>query len=182
VLQGTKKVLHLHDLARHSNGPLKGYGHCKGSRPDTYAFQALVAEVEVERETGQVRVQQLYFTVDATKIINPVIYQGQIDGAVTQGLGFSLIEKLAVEDGRVTTLSLGDYKIPNICDVPPLTTSRVQAQEGPGPFGAKAVAESGIGIVAPAIANAIYDATRVRTKELPITAEKVLEGLVKSES
>lgn len=182
VLQGTKKVLHLHDLARHSNGPLKGYGHCKGSRPDTYAFQALVAEVEVERETGQVKVRQLYFAVDATKIINPVIYQGQIDGAVTQGLGFSLIEKLAVEDGRVTTLSLGDYKIPNIQDVPPLTTSRVQALEGPGPFGAKAVAESGIGIVAPAIANAIYNATGLRTKELPITAEKVLEGLVKGES
>lgn len=181
-LGGTKKVLQLLDLARLSNGPLKGYGHCKGARPDTYAFQALVAEVEVERETGQVRVQQLYFVVDATKVINPIIYQGQIDGAVTQGLGFSLIEKLAVEDGRVMTLSLGDYKIPTICDVPPLITSRVQAQEGPGPFGAKAVAESGIGIVAPAIANAIYDATGVRIKEMPITAEKVLKGLVKAES
>lgn len=182
VLKGTKKYLHLSDLARLSNRSLKGYGHCKGARPNTYTFQALVAQVEVERETGQVKVRQLYFAVDATKVINPIIYQGQIDGAVTQGLGFSLIEQLAIEDGRVTTLSLGDYKIPTICDVPPLTTSRVQAQEGPGPFGAKAVAESGISIVAPAIANAIYDATGVRIREMPITAEKVLEGLVKARS
>jgi CO/xanthine dehydrogenase Mo-binding subunit len=112
-----------------------------------------------------------------TKVINPLIHQGQIDGAVMQGIGHSLIENLASEEGRVLTLSLGDYKIPTIRDIPHLVTSLVQADEGPGPFGAKAVAEAAIGIVAPAIANAVYKATGVRIKDLPITSEKVLKGL-----
>lgn len=178
-LRGSKnRHLDLKDLARlSSDGPLKVVGHCKAGRPEVYAFQALVAEVEVDRETGQVKVQKLYFVNDATKVINPIIYQGQIEGGVIQGLGFSLMEHLSVEDGRITTLSLGDYKIPTILDAPSLNTSRVKALEGPGPFDAKAIAEAGISIVAPAIANAVYDATGVRIKELPIMPEKVLNGL-----
>jgi CO/xanthine dehydrogenase Mo-binding subunit len=77
----------------------------------------------------------------------------------------------------VTTASLGDYKIPNIADKVPLTTSLVRAKVGPGPFGAKSVAEAGISIIAPAVANAVYNATGVRITELPVTAEKVLSGL-----
>ena len=97
--------------------------------------------------------------------------------AAIQGLGFSLMENLVVEEGKVLTLNLGDYKIPTIRDVPPLATSRVKAEEGPGPFGAKSVAEAAIGIIAPAIANAVYDAVGVRIKESPITAEKILFSL-----
>jgi len=180
-LQGTKKSLSLGEIARLSrNGALSALGHYKGERPEVYAFQAMVAEVEVDRETGQVRLTHLYYVVDATRIINPINYYGQIQGGVTQGFGFSLIENLATEDGRVTTLSLGDYKIPNISDIPALTISTVKAHEGPGPFGTKAVAESGIGVVTPAIVNAIYDATGVRIRELPITAEKILAGLQKN--
>ena len=71
-------------------------------------------------------------------VINPIIHQGQIDGAVIQGVRHSLMEYLVVEDGRVMTLSLGDYKIPTVRDVPPLTTSLVKAEEGPGgPLGPK---------------------------------------------
>ncbi len=173
-----KRSLDLLSIARlTAKSPLRGFGHCKGSRPEVYVFQAMIADVEVDVETGQIRVRQLYFTMDSSRIINPLIHQGQIEGAIIQGTGQSLMEHLVVEDGRVLTLSHGDYKIPTIWDVPPLSTSRVQVYEGPGPFSAKPVAESGIGIVAPAIANAVYNATGVRLMELPITSEKVFRGL-----
>ena len=178
-LQGKKKEsLGLGGLTKFFRSePIRGYGHCKGGRPDVYVFQALVADVEVERETGQIRVQRLYFALDSSKVVNPLIHQGQIDGAVVQGLGQSLMEDLVVEDGRVLPLSLGDYKIPNINDISPLFTSLVDGGEGPGPFQTKAVAEAGIGIVAPAIANAVYNATGARIMGLPITSQKVFEDL-----
>ncbi len=157
--------------------PLSGAGHCKAGRPDFRVFQAVVAEVEVHRETGQVKVTRFRHVVDATKIINPIIYTGQIEGGLTQGLGFALMEHLAVEEGRVTTRNFGDYKIPTTRDVPPLTISVVTAREGPGPFGAKSVAECGISVAAPAIANAVYQATGVRIMDLPITPERILKGL-----
>jgi len=169
-----RQFLNLEGLSRLSgNGPLRGFGHCKGGRPEIYVFQAMVAEVEVDRETGQVRVCRLYFTLDASKIINPLIHQGQIEGAIVQGTGQSLMEHLVAEEGRVLTLSHADYKIPTIMDVPALSTSQVVVREGPGPFGTKPVAESGIGIVAPAIANAVYNATGARIMELPLSSEKV---------
>jgi CO/xanthine dehydrogenase Mo-binding subunit len=179
LLNGRKsKSLGLKEMARMIEAPLKGYGHYHAEKkPSVYSFQAIAADVEVDAETGAVQVLKLYFTYDVTKVINPVIHQGQIDGAIVQGLGFSLMEEMAVDEGRVLTLSLGDYKLPNIKDVPPLLTSLVEATEGPGPFGVKAVAEAGISIVAPAIANAVYNATGVRITDLPVTAEKILAGL-----
>ena len=119
------------------------------------------------------QVEKLFYVIDATKIINPLIFDGHIHGGVIQGLGFSLTEHLLTEDGRITALSLGDYKLPTIRDVPPLSTAIVKANEGPGPFGAKAVGEAGISLIAPAIANAVADATGIRIKEAPITAEKI---------
>jgi CO/xanthine dehydrogenase Mo-binding subunit len=179
LLNGRKsKSLGLHDLARMVEAPLAGRGHYTAhKKPAVYSFQAIAADVEVDAETGAVRVVQLYFTYDVTRVINPVIHQGQIDGAIIQGVGFSTMEEMAVDEGRVLTLSLGDYKLPNIKDIPRLMTSLVEAKEGPGPFGVKAVAEAGISIVAPAITNAIYNATGVRIMELPVTAEKILAGL-----
>ncbi|NIO07287.1 MAG: molybdopterin-dependent oxidoreductase, partial [Deltaproteobacteria bacterium] len=115
--------------------------------------------------------------IDVTKIINPVTHQGQIDGGIVQGVGFSLMEGLEVNEGRITNLHLGDYKIPNVQDIPRLTTSHVLANAGPGPFGTKAVAECGISVIAPAIANAVYNATGVRMMDAPITPEKVVNGL-----
>lgn len=178
-MRGAKKEsLDLQALSHLStNGPLRGFGHFKGGRPEVYVFQAMVAEVEVDRETGQIRVRHLYFTLDSAEIINPLNHQGQIEGAIIQGTGQSLMEHLVVEDGRILTLSHGDYKIPTIFDVPHLSTSRVEVREGPGPFESKPVAESGIALVAPAIANAVYKATGVRIMDLPISAEKVYKKL-----
>jgi CO/xanthine dehydrogenase Mo-binding subunit len=178
-LAGSKRErLSLKQLARLAGEcSLCAVGHCKAGRPDVHVFQALVAEVEVNRETGKVKVRRFRHVVDTTRIINPIMFKGQIEGGLTQGLGFSLMEHLALEDGQVTTLSFGDYKIPTIRDVPPLTISVVKAREGPGPFGAKSVAECGIGVAAPAIANAIYQATGVRIVDLSITPEQIIKGL-----
>jgi len=175
--QDRRKKLTLKDLAKLSEGPIKGFGRYTGHKPDVYSFQAVVADVEVDRETGQVTVPRLYFVYDVGTIINPLNHQGQIEGGIVQGLGYALTEELKVDEGRVTTVTLGDYKIPNIADNVPLTTSLVQAKVGPGPFGAKSVAEAGVSIVAPAVANAVYNATGVRITELPVTAEKILDGL-----
>jgi len=174
-----KMRLELNGLAKIQKEPTRGFGHYNGHKPDVYSFQAVVADVEVSVETGEVRVQRLYFVYDAGRIINPVIHQGQIDGGVVQGLGYALSEELLLDDGRVTTASMGDYKIFTIQDVPSLTTSLVQAKVGPGPFGTKSVAEAGISIIAPAIVNAVYNATGVRIYEIPITSEKILRGLTK---
>ncbi len=174
---GKRKRLRLGELARLSPLPVKGFGEFKGHKPHVYSFQAIVVDLEVDKETGAVDLQRLYFVYDAGTIINPLNHQGQIDGGVVQGLGYALMEELRVEEGRVTTLTLGDYKLPNIADNVPLKTSLVRAKVGPGPFGAKSVAEAGVSIVAPAVANAVYNATGVRITELPVTAEKILDGL-----
>jgi CO/xanthine dehydrogenase Mo-binding subunit len=177
VHKKSNKSLALHDLARHSEAPIKGFGHYEGHKPDVYSFQAAVADVEVDGDTGQVTVQRIYFVYDVSTVINPMIHQGQIDGGVVQGLGYGLIEEMIVDQGQVLTLNLGEFKIPNVRDVPPLATSLVKAKEGPGPFGAKAVAEAGVSILGPAIANAVYNAIGVRIKELPVTSEKIVRGL-----
>jgi CO/xanthine dehydrogenase Mo-binding subunit len=174
---GKIKRLALRELARLAQSPVRGFGEYKGHKPHVYSFQAIVVDVEVDQETGEVDLKHLYFVYDVGTIINPLIHQGQIEGGIVQGLGYALTEEVQLDHGQVTTVTLGDYKIPNIADSIPLTTSLVRAKVGPGPFGAKSVAEAGISIIAPAVANAVYNATGVRITELPITAEKVLRGL-----
>jgi CO/xanthine dehydrogenase Mo-binding subunit len=174
---GRKRRLSLKELAAVAKEPIKGFGEFVGHKPDVYSFQAMVADVAVDAQSGEVQLQHLYFVYDVGTVINPLIHQGQIEGGIVQGLGYALTEELKLDDGHITTASLGDYKLPNIADHVPLTTSLVKATGGPGPFGAKSVAEAGISIVAPAIANAVFNATGVRITELPVTAEKVLKGL-----
>jgi CO/xanthine dehydrogenase Mo-binding subunit len=175
---GKAKRLGLKELAVLSDQPIKGFGAFVGHKPDVYSFQAVVADVEVDGESGAVRLKHLYFVYDVGTVINPLIHQGQIEGGIVQGLGYALTEELKLDDGRITTATLGDYKLPNIADHVPLTTSLVRAQAGPGPFGAKSVAEAGISIIAPAVANAVFNATGVRITELPVTAEKIRDGLL----
>jgi len=140
-------------------------------------FAAQVAEVAVDPQTGQVTVQRFTTAHDVGTIINPIGHQGQIEGGLIQGLGFALMEELKTEEGRISTLSLGDFKVPTVQDVPPLTTVIVEDPVGPGPFRAKAIGEGSISPVAPAIANAVADACGVRIMDLPITAEKVYFAL-----
>ena len=140
-------------------------------------FTACVAEVHVDIETGQVHLRKLDTVHDVATILNPVGHQGQIDGGIMQGVGYALMEEMVMEDGRVMTANLGEYKIPNIKDLMPLETTLVRGEDGAAPFQSKEIGESAISQVAPAIANAVYDAVGVRIMDLPITAEKVLRAL-----
>jgi CO/xanthine dehydrogenase Mo-binding subunit len=134
-------------------------------------------EVEADPETGQIRPIEVTMVVDVGTIINPIAHQGQLEGSFVYGLGNAVMEELVVEDGRVTSLSLGEYKLPTEMDIPPLRTVLVPTEIGPGPFGAKAAGEITNSGVAPAVANAVRDALGVRVKALPITAERVFNAL-----
>jgi CO/xanthine dehydrogenase Mo-binding subunit len=146
--------------------------------PGVTSFCAQVAEVEVDPETGQLFLLKITTAHDVGTILNPLTHQGQIEGALAQGIGFALMEDLHIKNGRVEAAHLGDYKIPTVRDIPPLTTALLHGSTaGPVPYKGKAIGEiSSIGISA-AIANAIYDAVGVRLFELPLTAERVLSEL-----
>jgi len=145
--------------------------------PPVTSFAAQIAEVEVDPETGQIRVKKITTAHDAGVVLNASTFQGQVDGGVINGLGFTLMEENPMVDGRITTLSMGDFKIPCIKDIPKLTTVLLQSPTGPAPFQAKSIAEMPNVPTAAAIANAVADAVGVRFFELPLTAERIYRGL-----
>jgi len=139
---------------------------------------AQVAEVEVDEETGAVKVIKLTTAHNTGTILNPLTHQGQIEGAVAMGLGYGLIENLAYdESGKALATHLGEYKLPCIKDVPALETAILQSDFGSGPYNSMSIGETALIPTAAAIANAVEDAVGVRIKSLPITAEKVLQAL-----
>ena len=141
-------------------------------------FCVQIAEVDVDVETGQVQLTKFTSAHDVGTILNPLGHQGQVDGAVMQGIGYALTEELKYDEGHVTTLSMGDYKIPTMPDMPELRTVLVESESGgPTPYGGKAIGEQGISSVAPAIVNAILDATGVSMTELPVSSEKLFRAL-----
>jgi 4-hydroxybenzoyl-CoA reductase alpha subunit len=146
-----------------------------------YPFVAQVAEVEVNKKTGEVKVIYIAAAHDLGKVINPLLAEGQVQGAIAQGIGYALTEDLKVVDGRVTNNNFAKYKILKSTDIPKLDTIFVESNDPNGPYGAKGLAEPALTPTAPAIANAIYDAIGVRIKELPITPEKVLAALEEKE-
>ena len=139
------------------------------------------AEIEVDTETGRVRILRLVNAADAGAPINPAIAQSQLSGAAIMQLGFTMFEEMLLDGGQVTNASLADYKIPGILDVPPMDNALVDASQTNGPFGAKGLGESGTFGVSPAIANAIDDAIGVRITTLPMTAEVVLRAIREKE-
>lgn len=141
--------------------------------PGDFNFFAYGAEVEVDRETGAVMVRNVTLVADVGTVINPVAHQGQIDGGFVYGLGGALMEDLEVQDGKVTTLSLGEYKLPTQKDTPPFRSVLLSTDVGPGPFGAKMAGEVSNTGVAPALANAVADAVGARITDLPLTAERI---------
>jgi len=135
-------------------------------------------EIEVDTETGHVRVTRLINVADVGKPINPKIVETQLSGASLMQLGFSMFEKMHLDGGQVTNASLADYKIPGIHDVPLLMENEtVETVQENGPFGAKGVGELATFGLSPAIANAIDDAIGVRLMELPLNAEAVFRAL-----
>jgi CO/xanthine dehydrogenase Mo-binding subunit len=168
----------LADLVRQSGAPVEGeYTHTAGSDSSLTVFCAQVAEVEVDEDTGQVTLKRFTTAHDVGTILNPIAHQGQIEGGVMQGIGQAMMEEVQYEDGQVTNLSLGEYKLPSMCDIPELRTVHVQSEGGPSPYGGKAIGEQPISAVAPAIVNAVLDATGLSIKDLPVTSEKVYTAL-----
>jgi CO/xanthine dehydrogenase Mo-binding subunit len=166
------------DLLARTGASVTGRAHIEErGRSHITSFAVQVAEVAVDPETGAVTILRFTTAHDVGQIVNPIGHQGQIDGAIMQGLGYALMEELQVEDGRVTNLSFGDYKLPTMRDAPPLTTVLVESANGVGPYRIKGIGESPLTPVAPAIANAVADAVAVRIRDLPMTAEKVFRAL-----
>ena len=141
--------------------------------PPTTEFTAQAAEVEVDPESGAVTVRRLVSAHDVGAIINPEGHRGQILGGAVQGLGMAMVEEHVIDGGRPVALSLADYKIPNIQDVPAFEEAYVRRDDGPGPFNAGAIAESANVPTASAIANAVADAIGRPVYELPLSAERV---------
>lgn len=149
-----------------------------GNFSSAFTFSAHAAEVEIDTETGKIKVLNYESANDLGKAINPMTAEGQVEGqAVTGGIGYGLMEKMVWEKGHTLNPSFLDYKIPTALDIPPIKTILVESNEPHGPYGAKAVGRLAIIPSPSAIANAIYDAVGVRIKELPITPEKILKAL-----
>lgn len=145
-----------------------------------YAFVAQAAEVEVDTETGHVRVIRFVSADDLGKPINPALVEGQIEGAVVQAQGYTLLEDYKTKNGRVLTDQLSTYLIPTIWDIPEKVESVILEIPDPnGPWGARGVGELPYLAVAPAIASAIHDATGVWIDAFPFTPERVLRALGK---
>ncbi len=142
-------------------------------------FAAHFAEVEVDTETGKVRVIDYVAATDCGVAVNPKLAAGQVEGAVLNGISYALSEQMVLDErGRMLNPSFFDYKIFTTADAPPIRTILVETYEPSGPFGAKSIAEIGINGPLPAIANAIYDACGVRMKKAPFTPERVLAALM----
>jgi CO/xanthine dehydrogenase Mo-binding subunit len=134
-------------------------------------------EVEVDIETGVVRVVDIVAVDDVGRVLNPQSTEGQIHGAIAQGVGYALHEELAIENGRILNGNLADYVIPTALSYPAPRTTIVDSYEPNGPYGAKGASEAPISPTAGAIANAVYDAVGVRITSLPITPQKILDAL-----
>lgn len=145
----------------------------RGNLSATYSFGALAAEVEVDLATGRVRVLNLFMAADVGRAINPMLVEGQLEGALHMGLGYALSEQALVEFGRVTNDTLRESGLLTALDMPAITVRLLEAPDPQGPFGAKGAGELGVLAVAPAIANAIANAVGARLTQLPLTPERV---------
>jgi CO/xanthine dehydrogenase Mo-binding subunit len=163
-------------LAPHTNQfhPETGY-----STPNfAYAFAAQAVEVEVDTETGHVRVIRFVSADDVGQAINPILVEGQVEGAIVQAQGYALMEDWKTKDGRVLTDQLSTYLIPTIWDIPEkVETVIVEVPDPNGPWGARGLGELPFLPVAPAIGAAIHDATGAWVDEFPFTPERVLRAL-----
>ena len=160
-------------------GSYKGAG--VGPTP-AYSYQAAVAEVTVDLETGQLIVDKITTAHDCGRALNPVNVEGQVEGSAYMGYGEIAVEEQVFRGGLHKKPSLLDYKLPTSLDTPALEAILVETLDSEGPFGAKEAGEGPLNPVIPAIANAVYDAIGVRFDETPITAEKILDALGKRDN
>lgn len=149
-----------------------------GSPTNFWEISWGAAEVEVDRDTGEVKLLKYVSLADVGKAIHPVLCEGQDEGGVINAIGHSLMEEMIYRDGQLLNPNLVDYRVPSFNDLPKdFVTILVESENGPGPFGAKGTGEGGLLPVAAAIGNAVYRATGLRLYELPLTPERVWRGL-----
>ncbi len=183
-LDKTKKIS-LKDIANssmcnNSNALYASESHSSPVSPPP--FMVGMAEVEVDLETGKVDLINYKAVVDCGTVINPNLARVQTEGGLVQGIGMALFEDINYDSfGRLRNNSFMQYKIPTRQDIGNIEVDFRSSYEPTGPFGAKSIGEIVINTPAPAIANAIYNACKVRIRELPITPEKVYFGLLKNE-
>jgi len=149
----------------------------KGNVSPTYAFGTHVVEVEVDTETGVVRPLKVTAAHDAGKVLNRLGIEGQVEGGVAMGLGYGLTEELVLREGRIQNPDFRDYKLITAPEMPEVEMHFIETDAPEGPFGAKGIGEAPAICVAPALANAVYDATGIRFRRLPLTPERVLLSL-----
>ena len=141
------------------------------------------AELEVDSDSGQISLLKYVSLADVGKAIHPILCEGQDEGAVMNAIGHSLMEEMIYKDGQLLNPNLVDYRVPTFGDLPQaFETILVESRNGPGPFGAKGTGEGGLLAVAPAIGNAVYQATGLRLYDLPLTPEKVWRALNRKKS
>lgn len=141
--------------------------------PPLGSYVVQIAQVGVDPQTGQLGVLEILTAVDVANIVNPAAHQMQIDGGTAMGFGFACLEDLDEAGGQVWAANLGEFKLPSMRDVPPLRTVLVRGGTGLGTANVKNIGESTTPPVAAAIANAVFDATGCRIRELPLTAERI---------
>lgn len=146
----------------------------RGNISAAYVFGAQAALVEVDQETGEVKVLKVVSVHDSGRIINPMAAEGQVHGGVHMGIGYALYEELVLEQGRVVNASFADYHVPTAQETPVVKAVFVENPDPAGPFGAKGIGETACIPTAAAIANAVYDATGRRVKKLPIKYRDIL--------
>jgi CO/xanthine dehydrogenase Mo-binding subunit len=181
--QDRRQQVALRRVLTQAGGRLSVTIHEDAPYPEDVTYVcAQIAEVNVDPETGEMRLHRFVSAHDVGTIINPITHQGQIDGGVIMGVGQAVMEELVMENGRVTNVSLGDYKLPTMGDIPELKTVLVHSGGGVAPYEGKAIGEFANNSPPAAIANAVADAVGARLFELPITAEKIYHALKKISS
>ena len=145
-----------------------------------FSYGAHLVQVEVDTCTGEVMVCGGMACIDAGTVLNPQVYEQQVQGGMAQGLGYALFEELGVAAGRIKTNDFSTYILPTASDLPDMTVSAVTPHEAAGPFGMKGIGEITIDAVLPAAANAVAVAVGSRIATSPLTAEKVLAALQSS--
>jgi CO/xanthine dehydrogenase Mo-binding subunit len=188
-VEGVGQRLSYAEIIRHhfglAGGELIGRGVYRGERgaplggvAPFWEVSLAAAEVEVDEETGQVHLHRYISIADVGKAIHPLQCEAQEEGGVMMGLGHTFFEHMVYQDGQLLNPGLIDYRIPIMGDLPTeLRSILVENADGPGPYGAKGIGESGLMPTAPAIANAIAHAIGVRLAELPLTSERVLQAI-----
>ncbi len=174
---GTVRVNGRYAIELPKLDPVTGFGNYAVA----YAFGAQAAEVEVDPETGHVKIIQITSVQDVGKVVNPVALEGQTYGGIVQGIGMALLEDVIFEEGRPVNTSMINYRVPRIAETPDIKVEFVETNDSLGPFGAKAAGEPTINATVAAIANAVADALGVRFTQLPITPERVLEALARKQ-